>query len=234
MPNSRKILFVIYFSLTFVIAIGDYLFYRTDAMAYVKYATMASLFLIVQLCHKEYIEQKRLVKAYWFMLIADFFLVFSKTLHLDINLNSLGMASFLIAYIIMIMVYVHYLQMGKRQIVSAVLVYGVFGLLVFRLSQGIEGIMLVFAFIFGMILCTMTWMSVCVFFQKSFSKTSRISIAISGILMCICDFGVALSMFDPIFSVGHHPILNHIIWIAYIPGWTILASVVIGNDLYKE
>ena len=80
--------------------------------------------------------------------------------------------------------------------------------------------MLVGVLIFGVVLCYMTWTSICTIFRKYFNRRIAILIAISGILMFICDIGVAYSLFHPFYSTVYIPVLKNIIWMAYILGWT--------------
>lgn len=77
----------------------------------------------------------------------------------------------------------------------------------------------------------MTWTSVCTIFRNYFTKKASWIIAVSGSLMFICDVSVAFSIFYPPFVMQHTPWLTNIIWIEYIPGWTLLAVLICEKDL---
>jgi YhhN-like protein. len=105
---------------------------------------------------------------------------------------------------------------------------GVFGLL---MPYIYNPVMKTGTLIFGIVLTYMAWTSVCTIYRNYFTKKASWIIAISGVLMFICDVGVAFSMFYPPFTIKHTPWLTNIIWTAYVPGWTLLAVLICEKDL---
>lgn len=233
MGNNQKILIAIYFPITLLIFILDNIYPQENIVLYIKYATMITLFLSGLTIKKKFFEQKLMALSLFFLVIADFFLVFAGTIeNLKMNLDPFGILGFLGAYICLIAAYNKNVKLRRLEIVIAIpfvmMFIGVFGLL---MPYIYNPVMKTGTLIFGIVLTYMAWTSVCTIYRNYFTKKASWIIAISGVLMFICDVGVAFSMFYPPFTIKHTPWLTNIIWTAYVPGWTLLAVLICEKDL---
>lgn len=232
MNNKQRILLAIYLPITLLILIFDNLYPKADVVQYLKYAIMISLFLSVIGMRKKFYEQKLMVLSFFFLVIADFFLVFFTTLeNPKINLSPLGVTGFLLAYFCLIAAYQKNFKVGKAEIITAIPIAIIFMYAIISLQPYIKGLMLIGTLIFGMVLSYMTWTAICTVFRRHFNPKTAWLIALSGILMFICDMGVAFSLFHPYFSESYIPWIKNIIWAAYIPGWTLLAVITSEKNL---
>lgn len=233
MVNNQKILIAIYFPITILIFILDNIYPKENMVLYLKYTTMVTLFLSALIIKKKFFEQKLMVLSLFFLVIADFFLVFTGTIeNLKMNLDPFGILGFLCAYLCLIAAYNKNFNLRRLEILVAIpfviMFIGVFGLLIPYIYNPV---MKIGTLIFGIVLTYMAWTSVCTIFRNYFTKKASWIIAISGVLMFICDVGVAFSMFYPPFTIKHTPWLTNIIWTAYVPGWTLLAVLIREKDL---
>lgn len=233
MGKIKNRLFAIYFPLTAVIIVLEHMSNNDTILLNLKFATMVSLCLCVQIFHKEHKEQKILAKAYLFMVISDFFLVFLKNWFSGGNLKTYGAIGFTVAYLIMIYVYKKFFVIKKGQIFTGIVIYGIFFSQIFRLRMYMNLTTIITGALFGIVICSMTVMAVSIFIVQSFSKRNSALVALSGILMLICDLVVAVNGIDP--SIGEKIILYilNVIWLAYVPGWTMLASVILNEKLFE-
>lgn len=207
MNNTQKSLLVIYLPLTFVILIFDHIYPNENVVLYLKYTTMITLFLSSMIIKKKFHDQKIMALSFIFLVIAGF----------------------LFAYICLIIAYQKNFKIGKGEIIAGIPMAIIFLYVFFSLKPYVYGFMFIGSLIFFMVLCYMTWTGICTLFRNYFTwKISKL-IAVSSILMFICDIGVAFSFFHPAYSKEFIPWLQNIIWAAYIPGWTLLA-VIINED----
>jgi hypothetical protein len=96
MGNNQKILIAIYFPITLLIFILDNIYPQENIVLYIKYATMITLFLSGLTIKKKFFEQKLMALSLFFLVIADFFLVFAGTIeNLKMNLDPFGILGFL-------------------------------------------------------------------------------------------------------------------------------------------
>jgi hypothetical protein len=223
---------VIYLPITLLILIFDNIYAKEDMVLYLKYTIMITLFLSAVTMQKKFREQKIMALSFFFLVIADFFLVFINTIHnLKMDFSPFGVAGFLCAYLCLIVAYQKNFKVGKAEIAIAIPIMIIFSCVFISLRPYVKGLMLIGMLIFGVVLCYMTWTSICTIFRSYFNPESARLIAISGSLMFICDIGVAFSLFHPIYSKIFVPWLSNIIWAAYIPGWTLLAVIISENNL---
>ena len=235
MNNMQRILFVIYLPITFLILIFDHIYPIEDMVQYLKYAIMITLFLFSISIKKKFHEQKIMALSFFFLVIADFFLVFSTTLdNFKMDVSPFGVVGFLFAYICLIVAYHKNFKIGNEEIMSGILIVIIFAYVFIYLHPFVKRVELIGVLIFGIVLCYMTWTGICTLFRNYFNlKISRV-IAISSILMFICDIGVAFSVFHPVYSKISVPWLQNIIWAAYIQGWTLLAVIISEKNLLKD
>jgi hypothetical protein len=171
--------------------------------------------------------------SFFFLVIADFFLVFTDTIeNLTMNLAPFGILDFLCSYVCLIAAYNKNIKLSKAEIVVAIPFVIIFIIVFSLLMPYINNVVMkVGTLIFGLVLSYMAWTSVCTIFRNYFTKKASRIIAVSGVLMFICDVGVAFSMFYPPFVINHTIWLTNIIWTAYVPGWTLLAVLICEKDL---
>lgn len=231
MNSTQKRLLIIYFPLTILVLILDHIYPDAKMILRLKYAIMVTLFLSSVIVSKKFLEQKIMALSLFFLVIGDFFLVFYYTLDFKIDLSSIGAAGFLCAYICLIIAYQKNFKIGIKEIIAGILMLAILLYIFFSLSPYVHGAILAGGVIFSLVLSYMTWTGICTLFRSYFTKKVSKLIAISSILMFICDMGVAFSRFYPIHSKSFMPWLQNIIWAAYIPGWTLLVVVIADNIL---
>lgn len=227
MNNTQRVLLAIYLPFTILVLIFDHLYPEADAVQYVKYAVMTTLFFSVLIMQKQCREQRILVLAFFFMVIADLLSVFSPTLHfINCNLKPLGSVGFLLAYLCLIIVYQKNFRIGQVEISAAVPIAALYIVGLLLLRPYVDKVILVGAMLFGVVLCYMTWSGInTIFWQYYGLKTARL-MAISASLILISDLAVGIASFHPQYSGMFIPWLKNIVWAAYIPAWTLLAAVV--------
>lgn len=235
MNNTQRILLAVYLPITLLILIFDNLYPEENMVIYLRYTIIITLFLSVVIIQKNYHEQKVMALSFFFIIIADFFLVFSESLDsLKMDVSPFGIAGFLFAYLCLIVAYQKNakIKIGNKEVISAIPIILIFIFIFITLQPYVKLPMLIGTLIFGIVLCYMTWAAVCTIFRRYYSpKISRL-IALSGSLMFVCDMGVAFQLFHPYYSVVYVSWLKNIIWAAYIPGWTLLAMVISEENLY--
>ncbi len=231
MNSIQKRLLIIYLPLTILILILDHMYPDAKMVLRLKYAIMITLFLSSVIVSKKFLEQKIMALSLFFLVIGDFFLVFYYTLDFKIDLSPIGAAGFLCAYICLIIAYQKNFKIGIKEITAGILMLAILLYIFFSLSPYVHGVILAGSLIFSLVLSYMTWTGICTLFRGYFTRKVSKLIAISSILMFICDMGVAFSKFYPIYSKSFIPWLQNIIWAAYIPGWTLLVVVIADNIL---
>jgi len=232
MNNTQRILLVIYIPITVLILILDNIYPKEDIVLYLKYTIMITLFLSAITMQKKFREQKIMALSLFFLVVADFFLVFVNTIdNLKLNFSEFGVTGFLFAYICLIIAYQKNFKVGKEEIIIAILIGIIFLYVVISLQPYVKGLMLIGTLIFWSVLCYMTWTSICTIFRRYFNLKSAWLIAISSSLMFICDIGVAFSRFHPLYSKIYVPWLSNVIWATYIPGWTLLVVIISEKNL---
>ncbi|AWK51891.1 hypothetical protein DIC82_13065 [Clostridium beijerinckii] len=232
MNNTQRILLVIYIPITVLILILDNIYPKEDIVFYLKYTIMITLFLSAITMQKKFYEQKTMDLSLFFLVVADFFLVFINTIdNLKLNFSEFGVIGFLFAYICLIVAYQKNFKVGKEEIIIAILIGIIFLYVVISLQPYVKGLMLIGTLIFWSVLCYMTWTSICTIFRRYFNLKSAWLIAISSSLMFICDIGVAFSRFHPLYSKIYVPWLSNVIWATYIPGWTLLVVIISEKNL---
>jgi len=235
MNNTQRILLVIYIPLTFLIILLHNICPKEDMVIYLKYTIMISLFLSAIVMKKKFHEQKLMALSLFFLVVADFFLVFVSTIdRVKMDLSTFGATGFLFAYLCLILAFQKNFKVGKAEIITAVIIIIIFIYVIISLQPYVKGVILGGSLIFGGVLCYMTWTSICTIFRKYFNPKITWIIALSGILMFICDVGVAFSRFHPLYSNIYVPWLANLIWATYIPGWALLGVIISEENLIRH
>jgi len=230
--NTQRVLLSVYLPLTILILLLDPTHPVYIVVQSIRYTTIISLFFAVTLINKKYNEQKIMAPAFFFMALGDFFLVFVSAIgSIQVDLSAFGICSFLIAYLFLIKAYRRKTLNKGKEILAAIPFLITFIFAAYILAPYIHGAVLFIAIGFSFVLCYMSWSAVCTLFQNYYSHKAAIMIAISGIMMYICDMGIAFSLFHPIYSTVYIPILKNIVWFAYILGWSLAAAVIAEDNL---
>lgn len=235
MNNTQRIILVIYIPFTILIILLHNICPKEDMVFYLKYTIMISLFLSAATMKKKLKEQKFMALSLFFLVVADFFLVFVSTIdRLNMDLSTYGAIGFLFAYFCLILAYQKNFKIGKAEIITAIAILIIFIYVIISLQPYVKGVILVGSLIFGGVLCYMTWTSICTIYRKYFNAKITWIIALSGILMFICDVGVAFSRFHPLYSKIYVPWLANLIWATYIIGWTLLVVIISEENLIRH
>ena len=232
MNNTQRVLLAVYLPLTVLFLILDNLYPAHTIVSYIKYTTVISLFLASLAIKKTRAEQRIISAALFFVVIADFFFVYCGTLpQLSGNVDPLGMAGFMLAYLLLIIVYQKNFRFTKKEAFALLIIIGIITPVFVKLAPHVTGPMFIGSCVFGLVLCYMTWTSICTMFRGYFNPGAARIIAISGILLFISDLAVANSLFNPNFNDIFVPWLKNIIWGTYIPAWCLQVMLVAEENL---
>jgi len=232
MNNAQRALLAVYLPITVLFLIVDRLYPAHALVNYVKYTSVISFFLVSLAIRKTRAEQGLISLALFFVVLADFFLVYCNTLpQLANKVVPLGIAGFMLAYLVLIIVYQKNFSLSKKEAFALLAVLSIFVPVFLILAPHVTGFLFIGASVFGFVLCYMTWTSICTIFRGYFNPGAARIIALSGILMFICDLGVANSLFNPAYSGSFVPWLKNIIWGAYIPAWCMQVMLIADENL---
>ena len=232
MNNTQRALLAVYLPLTGLFLFLDNLYPSHPIVSYSKYATIISLFLVSLVLRKCHTEQKIVSFALFFVVVADFFLVFCSTLpQLAPKVVPLGIAGFMLAYLLLILVYQKNFRITKKEGLALLVVAAIFAPVYLTLAKYVTGPLFIGTAIFGLVLCYMTWTLICTLFRGYYNPASARLIALSGILIFVSDLAVAHALFNPAYANTFVPWLKNITWICYIPAWCLQAMLVAEEKL---
>jgi hypothetical protein len=199
--------------------------------AYLKYAVMLSLVLLVLAAYKEKKTGLLPAAAFVFMAAGDFFLVLSPVLPFDIDGSQcLGALCFVFAYGCMIRFYTSQ-QISLRRTKTAAVLFivsaGVFLLNILTAAWPLGVPLYLGLVIFWSVITCMVLLSHAQL--RPHIAASRALFA-SAILMYLCDSCVAFNYLHPGMPFLY-PLMKDLTWLAYIPGWTLLAVSATGGLL---
>ncbi|SFG28424.1 hypothetical protein SAMN05660649_01269 [Desulfotomaculum arcticum] len=223
---QRKLLYI-FLPMTLVIVLLDNLFSGAAFVNYIKYATIIALFLFTLRIRKRYIGQLYVNIAIFFIVAADFFLVFCDTVPgVRDKLVIWGVLAFLFAYSFLILAFQKSFKAGWRELLAALFVLILFISNYVTLWPHVSGLMLYGGTFFFIVLCYMTWICICTLFWYHYRPGVSLRIALAGCLILISDIGVSQSFFNPAFQHQFNPGLASLIWATYIPAWTLIATTI--------
>lgn len=233
MNRIQKRLLYTFLPLTVIIVLLDNFYPGNLQINYIKYAVILALFLATLRIRKRCREQVFMNIAVFFIVVADFFLVFCDTIpELSHKVVPWGMLGFLVAYSFLILAFSKNSKLGWRELLAAVPVLALFVPNYVLLLPHVSGIMFYGASFFSIVLCYMTWTAVCTIFWRYYTPAVARRIALAGYLILICDVGVSQAFFNPAFKNQFSPWLTNIIWAAYVPGWTLIVLTIAEEKLY--
>ncbi|WP_422485482.1 lysoplasmalogenase family protein [Gudongella sp. DL1XJH-153] len=232
MNNFGRNLPVVFTVFTAVLITMEALGIDGDVISYSRYAVMLILCISVYVGRGSSLEQRRLFWAFPFMVVGDFFLVYSYTLDgFPQIMRYFGFIPFSIAYIIITRVYLE----GFKWNINSILVAIIYGLSILGLGSKIypliNGIEIVLGTIVALTVTIMAWAGASALWNGVYNRRVAAMMAISGMLMVVCDYGVALDLFYPEFYQIREELVLNLVWLTYIPGWVILALVVVDRDI---
>ncbi len=236
MNKSQKMLLSVYLSLTVLVILLDRFYPAYDFVACVKFTIIFSLCLSAIIKKKKSIEQKLMSLTFIFVIIGDLFLVLPNHItHIHYRIIPYGGFGFLFAYIILSYVYQKKIRIKIPEIIIGMIILIVDFIIGKTLLSFIyDPAILLLSVLFICIISYMLWSAVLTIFRDYYTKRVAYYIAISALLMFICDMGVAFQFFHPYFNHGYNVLLNNIIWLAYIPGWTLLTLVIYEDHLIQD
>jgi hypothetical protein len=227
MNNSQRTLLSMYMPITMLILTFDWIYPKAEMIEYIRYIAIIALAMATGAVKKKSLEQKIMAFSFLFVVIADYFLVFSTTIDgINRNLAPFGIVAFTLAYICLIISYHKNFKIGKPEIITSIPIIIISSAVYITLLEFMSRGIAIIAFIFGIVLSFMTWTAINTISRKYYRKKIAGVIALSGIMMYICDIGVAFRLFHPYFSAVYVPIYVNIVWGAYALGWTLLAVVI--------
>lgn len=224
MNRIQQKLIAVYLPMTLVIIVLDLVFGNTPLMWLVKFLAIASLFLWSFFLRKKSREQEQLGLSLLFVTLGDGFLYLPLALgYGESALIPYGMVMFILAYGCLILVYRQGLHPGRFEGMAGVASAAVFYLGLMLLWRRQSGPVIGLTLIFWGTLCTMLWMALCTRSARSPYRKHGKVIALSAVLMVVCDAGVGLGLLYPAQSNLVYLLARSIIWAAYIPAWTLIA-----------
>jgi hypothetical protein len=213
-----------YLPVTLVIVFLDLILETERPMWLMKYLVVFSIFIWSFFLPKKTKDQERLGLSLFFVAAGDAFLYLPLALgYGQSSFIPYGMMMFILAYGFLILVYRQGLHLGRFETTAAMpsLVVFYLGLTVIWRSAG--GPVISLTLVFWSVLCTMLWMALCTLSPRSPFREYGKVIALSGILMVVCDAGVGMGLHYPAQSALLYSLAKSIIWTAYIPAWMLVA-----------
>lgn len=231
--NAQRVLLTTYLPLTILILISEYRYSQTDIMAWLKITVSICLALTAVGLRKGYPEQKVMAVAFVFMAVGDFLFVIPPLVgDWSRATMPMGIASFLIAYICLILAFRKDASAGRTELLIAlpiIILIIYLGVLLFpfvnlSLFMGMA--------IFALVLGYMTLTAVATIPRGYYSTESAWLIALAGCLIFISDMRLAYEALYPVGS-GLIPLGSNYVRGPFVVGWALLSLVVAEHHLLK-
>lgn len=222
------------FILTLSVVLLDNIFPGITAIRFFKLLVIIGLFLRALTIPKKYPEQRLFTVSLFFTAAGDFIFVVAHTRPMLFSLASpLGAAFFALAYLLLLYVFTANVRITFAQLMVLLLFMGLC-IPVFLKYFGTAQAPLVYAlFLFGLILCCMTWRAVCTLFSGYYTTHAAAYMALAGFLIFLSDALVGMAVYEPSFSGLFVPWLENMIWGTFILAWTVIV-VLIAEDKLVE
>lgn len=223
MSSIQRAIMAVYFPFTIFFVFADNYYPANNLVRLIKFLTMLTLFIAALSITKKYKEQKILTIAALFAVLGDFFLGFGERILSIHSLDApLGMLSFMISYLFLVAALQKNFSLSQKNLMAFLPVTLVYLPVYLNLSSYVKGPMFVAASIFGLVLCYMCWTSICCLYRGYFTQKVSWFLVVSGCLIFISDLAVANALFNPLFKDQFVPVLQNIIWVTFIPAWTLI------------
>ena len=131
----------------------------------------------------------------------------------------------------MIIVYIKGFKPSKKHILPLVFYIGLIIALNNVLKPHVGGIDMLAGSVLIAAVTIMAWAGSTAIWNGYYNKRTAKLMAFSGFLMVLCDYGVAFDLFHPKVYLLRAIFPINLVWIMYLPGWLILAYLVIDKDL---
>jgi hypothetical protein len=229
MPALDRWLYWIFLPFTGCILILNHLYSDTATLNYVRFSAVLSIFLVVLIHFVQMrgspTSHRAILVALLFASIAEFFLSYIRTRpELVFDNLIIGMGFFMLAYLSLTRHFNKSFRLGKSEFLTAL----IFLIILFFIQTTLilafaDGFMKIAAFLYSIVLCLMVWSGICTLFKAAFSQKESKQMALASILIFISDLGIAYSLFHPAYAGQFIPWLEDLIWVTYLPAWTLLA-----------
>lgn len=235
MRSGQKMIPGVYLALTGMLLVMEARAMDGVVLTYSRFAVMLSLCAVVFWGRRKSGEQNILSMTFLLMLIGDVFLVLSDSLHwLPDELNCLGFLPFALAYALMVRVYLKGVRWRNQLLIPALIYGALLAFLVMALNPYVSGLQRPMGLAAAFSVTIMAWSGWAACLSGHYNKRTTLRMAASGMLMLLCDYGVALAQFHPAAGAMHAQLPFNIVWMAYVPGWLLLALIVIDDDIYRS
>jgi len=192
MNNAQRVLLATYPIFTGLILLSEY-YSEPDFVAYLKVAVMLALTISVVWLAKACDEQKVMALAFIFMALGDFFFVIPLTRE-DL-LIPYGIASFLVAYVCLIVAFQKNVSFGLAEILIALPIMAVFLYIAAILQPYLPLPLFIGTLLFAAVLCYMTWTAICTLPRRFFGTKTAWFVALSACLILASDIRLAYEVF---------------------------------------
>ncbi|MCR3956169.1 MAG: hypothetical protein NUK57_07700 [Gudongella sp.] len=235
MSSSSRNIFIFFLLLTIILLVMEAVGIDGNALVFTRYMVVIILSTTAYIKKGAANEQKILFMSFPLMIIGDFFLVLSYSLgDFPQELRYFGFIPFTIAYLLIAGIYIRGFKWSSW-LVLPTMVYGlllvVIAVLILPYMDGVQTFL---ASVVALTLTAMAWAGVSSIWNGYYGRRTSIMMALSGLLMLLCDYGVALDLFYPdIWRLREVMVINPV-WLTYVPGWTILALVVMEREFHTH
>jgi len=233
MGEYGRRLIIVFLVLTVLLLLMESCGIDGNLLTFARYLVVLLLSMAAYLKRGPNHEQKVLLLAFPLMLIGDFFLVVSYSIGgFPENFRYAGFIPFTIAYLIITRIYAKGFKWNPWLLLPTV-IYGLLLMVVgFLIFPHLTGLQRTLGSMVALALTSMAWTGASTVCSGYYSRKTSIMMGLSGFLMLICDYGVAFDLFYPEVSIIRIALPLNIVWLAYIPGWTLLALVVAQGDIF--
>jgi len=231
--NAQRVLLTTYLPLTVLILLSEYRYSQAGIMAWLKITVSICLALSAISLRKNYPEQKLMAAAFAFMALGDFFFVIPPLLG-DWSRTTIpiGIASFVVAYIFLILAFRKDASPGKEELWIALPIIIVIVCLGVLLFPFVDLRLFIGMVIFAVLLGYMTLNAVATISRGYYSTESAWLIAMAGILIFASDMRLAYEALYPVgrglISLGSNYVRG-----PFVVGWALLSLVVAEYRLLK-
>ena len=230
MNSQQHLLLRIFLPWTVLILLLNQYLPDSGATSWLKFGATATLALTVLLKGGKSHHQKEMTAAILLAATGDLFLIL---LDAPGPLALAGVLSFLTAYLLLIRAYGTGRKPGPGEAAAGLPFLLLIAVAAWWLSPSVGTMVAIGGIAAGLVLSLMAWSAVRLLFGGPFKPPTARLLAASGMLMFLCDLGVALGL-HPFFSGSGRVLLEQIIWAAYLPGWTLLALAVLEDESESE
>ncbi len=228
MSLDQRNLLIVFLSLTMVLLVMEEMGIDKDILTHSRYLVVIMLSIATYSKRGRSHEQKILFLAFPLMILGDFFLVLSYSINgFPGELRYIGFIPFSAAYLLIARIYIRGFR-WKKWLLLPTIVYGlllvVIGIIIIPYLNGVQRLL---GSMVALSLTMMAWAGASAIWNGYYGSRTALMMAFSGLLMVICDYGVALDLFYPGIGAIRSALAVNLVWLTYIPGWTILALVVV-------